>query len=108
MASHLPGYSASAGVPVCMGAGVVAILGLPLSAIVVATVLSSSAGPGVEPLVIVGVVVAYIATLALARSRAAVYGSERPVTATGGRRAQTATADPASPASAAGGRLAGP
>jgi hypothetical protein len=92
-----------------MGAGVVSILGLPLSAIVVATVLSTSAGPGVEPLVIVGVVVAYIATLALARSRAAVFGSERPVTATEEpQQAQTATESTPSPASAAGRGLAGP
>jgi H+/Cl- antiporter ClcA len=109
MASHLPGMPASAGVDVCMGAAVVSILRLPLSAIVVATVLSSSAGPGVEPLVIVGVVVAYIATLALARSRAAVFGSERPVTATEEpQQAQTATESTPSPASAAGRGLAGP
>jgi len=82
-----------------MGAGVVAILGLPLSAIVVATVLSSSAGPGVEPLVIVGVVVAYLATLALARSRAAVFGSERPVTPTEEPKAKTTTAIPSPPPS---------
>ena len=82
-----------------MGAGVVAILGLPLSAIVVATVLSSSAGPGVEPLVIVGVVVAYIATLALARSRAAVFGPEQPATATEEPQARTTTATPSPPPS---------
>jgi len=99
MSSHLPGYSASAGVAVCMGAGVVSILGLPLSAIVIATVLSTSAGPGVEPLVIVGVVVAYLATLALARSRAAVFGSERPGTPTEEPKANTTTETPSPPPS---------
>ena len=92
-----------------MGAGVVSILGLPLSAIVIATVLSTSAGPGVEPLVIVGVVVAYLATLALARSRAAVFGTERPVTPTEEPpQAQTATESTPSPAPAAGRGLTRP
>src|SRR6516162_1765237 len=81
MASHLVGMPASAGVDVCMGAAIVSILRLPLSAIVI---------------------VAYLATLALARSRAAVFGSERPVAATEGPRAQTATGSPPSPAPAAG------
>src|SRR5262249_47321850 len=101
--SHLPGMPASAGVTVCMGAGVVSILRLPLSAILIAALLSTSAGPGVEPLVIVGVVVAYLATLALARSRAAVYDSERPVTRSEEpQQAQTTTAKPLSADAAAG------
>jgi chloride channel protein, CIC family len=48
-----------------MGAMVVAFLRLPLSAIVIASLLCASAGPGAGPLVIVGVVVSYLATLAL-------------------------------------------
>jgi H+/Cl- antiporter ClcA len=78
MASHLPGLPASAGVTVCMGAGVASILRLPLSAIVVVALLSTSAGPGVEPLVIVGVVVAYVATLALAKLRAPAAITDEP------------------------------
>jgi H+/Cl- antiporter ClcA len=70
MGSHLPGLPASAGVALCMGAAVVSILRLPLSAIVIAVLLTSTAGPGVEPLVIVAVVVAYLATLALSRRAA--------------------------------------
>jgi hypothetical protein len=62
----------------------------------------------VEPLVIVGVVVAYLATLALARSRAAVFGSERPVEPTDEPQAQTTTADPLSPDAAAGRGLSRP
>jgi hypothetical protein len=91
-----------------MGAAVASILRLPLSAIVVAALLSTSAGPGVGPLVIVGVVVAYLATLALARSRAAVYGSERPVTPTEEPQARTTAADPLSSDAAAGRGLARP
>jgi chloride channel protein, CIC family len=108
MASHLSGLPASAGVTVCMGAAVVSILRLPLSAIVVVALLSTSAGPGVEPLVIVGVVVAYLATLALARSRAAVFGSEQTVSAAEPPRAPAATGHPLSPDPAAGRGLAHP
>jgi hypothetical protein len=99
MASHLPGLPASAGVTVCMGAAVASILRLPLSAIVIVALLSTSAGPGVEPLVIVGVVVAYLATVALARSRAAVFGSERPVPPTEQPKAKTTTPTPSPPTS---------
>jgi H+/Cl- antiporter ClcA len=65
MCSHLPGFPITAAVAVGMGAAIVAILRLPLSAIVIATLLTSKAGPGAEPLVIVGVVVTYLVTLGL-------------------------------------------
>jgi H+/Cl- antiporter ClcA len=76
MASHLPGFPISAAVPVGIGAATVAILRLPLSAVVLASLLTSKAGVGAEPLTIVGVVVAYLLTLWLsalqtARSTAA-------------------------------------
>jgi H+/Cl- antiporter ClcA len=63
MASHLPGFPMAAAVAVGIGAGTVAILRLPLSAIVVAALLTSKAGSGVDPLTIIAVVVAYLATL---------------------------------------------
>ena len=66
MCSHLPGFPLSAAVPVGMGVAIVAVLRLPLSAVVLATLLTSHAGPKVEPLIIVGVVVAYIVTLVMA------------------------------------------
>jgi H+/Cl- antiporter ClcA len=65
MASHLPGFPIQAGVAVGIGAGTVAILRLPLSSVVLATILCSHAGTNVEPLTIVGVVVAYIVTLVM-------------------------------------------
>ena len=64
-ASHLPGLPMSVAVPVAIGAMLVSFLRLPLSAIVIASLLCAGAGAGVAPLVIVGVVVAYLATLAL-------------------------------------------
>lgn len=65
MASHLPGFQVTAAVAVGIGAGTVAILRLPLSAIVIATLLTAKTGLDVEPLTIIGVVVAYLATLQL-------------------------------------------
>jgi hypothetical protein len=48
-----------------MGVMTVAILRLPLSAIVIASLLCASAGPGAAPLIIVGVVATYLTTFAL-------------------------------------------
>jgi len=68
MASHLAGFPESAGVAVGIGATVACVLRLPLTGVVIATLLcTQAAGAGVEPLIIVGVVVAYIATLLLSR-----------------------------------------
>ena len=63
--SHLPGLPSSVAIPVGIGAMIVAFLRLPLSAIIIASVLCASAGPGASPLIIVGVVAAYLATLAI-------------------------------------------
>ena len=63
--SHLPGLSMTAGVAVGIGVMIVAVLRLPLSAIVLATALTASAGLAVGPLIIIGVVAAYLARLAL-------------------------------------------
>jgi H+/Cl- antiporter ClcA len=68
MASHLPGFPLTPAVAVGMGAATVAILRLPLSAIVLANLLTVKGGTGDEPLIIVGVVVAYVVTLALSRT----------------------------------------
>jgi H+/Cl- antiporter ClcA len=65
MFSRLPGFPLDAGVAVGMAAGVVAILRLPLTAVVVGTVLGAKAGAGVEPLIIVGVVVTFVVTVML-------------------------------------------
>ena len=48
-----------------MAAGVASVLKLPLTAVVTASVLTAHSGVGAEPLVIVGVVVAYVVTLLL-------------------------------------------
>ncbi len=67
MASHLPGFPMQAGIAVGMGAAFVAVLRLPLSAVVIATLLTAQASDRVEPLIIVGVVVSYIVTLLVSK-----------------------------------------
>ena len=70
LAAHLPGFAETPAVAVLVGAMCVSILRLPLSSIVIALVVSQ-AGPGVAPLVIVGVAVAYIASSLLSARGAA-------------------------------------
>ncbi|MFZ0091579.1 MAG: chloride channel protein [Solirubrobacteraceae bacterium] len=70
-ASHLPGFPLTAATAVGMTAGVAAILRLPLTAVVVGTVLTASSGAGSEPLIIVAAVIAYVMTLLLSAPRPA-------------------------------------
>lgn len=65
MAAQLPGFDVTPAVAVGIGAGVAAVLGLPLSGALLGILLTSAAGPGSAPLVIVGVIVAYLVKLAL-------------------------------------------
>jgi H+/Cl- antiporter ClcA len=68
LASHLPGFDLTAAVAVGMGAGAVSVLRLPLSCVVLASLLVSKSGAGSEPLIIVGVVVAYLVTIGLSNA----------------------------------------
>jgi H+/Cl- antiporter ClcA len=68
MAAKLPGFELTPAVAVGMGAAVAAVLRLPLTGVVLAVVLTLSAGAGAAPLIIIGVVVAYLTTLALSRT----------------------------------------
>jgi H+/Cl- antiporter ClcA len=63
--SHIGGLPMSVAIAVGMGAMTVAVLRLPLSAVILASAITTRAGPGLVPLIIVGVVVAYLSTLAL-------------------------------------------
>ncbi len=65
LASNLPGLAQTPAIAVLVGAALVVVLRLPLSAIILALSVTA-AGAGVAPLIIVGVVVAYIARLVLA------------------------------------------
>jgi H+/Cl- antiporter ClcA len=68
MASHLAGFAMTPAVTIGMGAGVVAVLGLPLTAVILAALLSSKSGAGATPLLIVGVVVAHLTAQALSKA----------------------------------------
>jgi len=71
MAGQLPGYSITPAVAVGIGAAVASVLRLPLSAVVLAALLTAKTGAGSLPLVIVGVVVAYVITTVLSGPPAA-------------------------------------
>ena len=75
-ASHLPGLNTTAAIAVGMGVMVVSFLKLPLSAIIIATALTSSAGLAVGPLIIIGVVTAYLVTLGLEGRLGAAHATE--------------------------------
>jgi hypothetical protein len=74
--SHLPGLPLVAGVAAGIGAMCVVMLDLPLTSVLVATILLFSDGLAVMPLVIVAVVVAYVATARLAPAPAAQSAAE--------------------------------
>ena len=65
MAAQLPGFELTPAVAVGLGAAVVAVLRLPLSAVVLATLFTVHTGLGSGPLIIVGVVVAFLTLQAL-------------------------------------------
>ena len=71
MAAHLPGYELTPAVAVGIGAGVASVLKLPLSAVMLAVVLTAKSGAGAGPLIIIGVIAAYLTTLALSAWREA-------------------------------------
>jgi chloride channel protein, CIC family len=71
MAARLPGFDATPAIAIGIGAAVVSVLRIPLSAVVLAVLLTAQAGVGASPLIILGVVVAYLTTLAVSRVRPA-------------------------------------
>jgi hypothetical protein len=72
LAAHLPGLSETPAVAVLMGAACVSILKLPLSCTIITLILTSKAGLGVSPLIVVSVVVAYLSIVSLSALRSAV------------------------------------
>jgi H+/Cl- antiporter ClcA len=80
MAGQLPGFAITPAIAVGMAAAIASVLRLPLSAIVIAAVLTIGSGAGSEPLVIVGVVIAYLIARTLA-PRAPASADKPPATA---------------------------
>ncbi|WP_407991547.1 chloride channel protein [Kitasatospora sp. CMC57] len=77
--SHLPGLDVTTGFAIGLGALSVAMLRLPMTCVLLATLLLGSQGLTVMPLVIVAVVVAYVGTLRLTRRSAPVTGEPEPI-----------------------------
>src|SRR3954454_2993653 len=99
MAGHLPGFESTPAVAVGLGAGVVSVLRLPLSAVVIGVLLTDRSGAGSAPLVIFGVVVAYIASVWLA-ARQAPEPPAATASAPGSVEGASITTEPARPAHA--------
>jgi H+/Cl- antiporter ClcA len=91
MAARLPGFETTPAVAVGIGAATSAALRLPLAGVVLATLLTQKAGLGSGPLIILGVVVAYVVTQFLS-------GLQASRTATGGE--DTAPEEPVAGAAA--------
>jgi chloride channel protein, CIC family len=79
--SHLPGLPLVAGVAPGIGAMCVVMLDLPLTSVLIATILLFSDGLAVMPLVIVAVVVAYVATARIASAAPAAPAPAAPAQA---------------------------
>ena len=75
LAGHLPGLSETPAVAVLMAAACVSMLKLPLSCAIITLSLTSRAGLGVSPLIVVAVVVGYLTIEALSAARAAIAGT---------------------------------
>lgn len=75
--SHLPGLNATSGFAMGIGAMCVAMLRLPMTSVLLATLLLGSEGITVMPLVIVSVVVSYVLVLRLAPPAAATHTGPR-------------------------------
>ena len=90
--SHLPGLPMVAGVAMGIGAMTVVMLSLPLTSVLLATLLLFSDGLAVMPLVIVAVVVAYVISARLTPAPAAA-----PAAGTGAAAAPAAPPAPLAP-----------
>jgi hypothetical protein len=65
LAAHLPGYGETQAVAALAAAATVSILRLPLSSVLIVSLLTAEAGLAVTPLIVVAVVVAYLTSEAL-------------------------------------------
>ena len=77
MAQHLPGYAETQAVAALIGAACVSVLRLPLSSVMIASLLCAKAGLAVAPLIVVAVVVAYLTSETLTAFVDARIGADR-------------------------------
>ena len=90
--SHLPGLSMIAGTGIGIGAMTVAMLGMPLTAVLLPTLLLQADGVQLMPLVIVAVAVSYVVSARLEPAAASTAGAS-----TGSSDAPDASAPGAAP-----------
>ena len=72
LAGHLPGLSETPAVAALMAAACVSVLKLPLASAIITLVLTSHAGLGASPLIVLAVVVAYVTVESLSTLRPAI------------------------------------
>jgi H+/Cl- antiporter ClcA len=77
MAQHLPQYAETQAVAALTGALCVSVLRLPLTSVMIATLLASQAGLAVAPIIVVAVTAAYLTSEALTAYVDARIGAER-------------------------------
>jgi H+/Cl- antiporter ClcA len=94
--SHLPGLPMVPAIAMGMGAMLVVMLGLPLTSVMLATLLVLSDGPAAMPLVIVAVVVAYVISARLIPKEAPAPAAAAPAPGEGPPPAEAGT--PTAPA----------
>jgi hypothetical protein len=93
--SHLPGLPLIDGVAMGIGAMTTVMLRLPLTSVLLATLLLGADGVAVMPLVIVAVVVAYVASARLAPTSAPAGNTAAPTANTASHNERPATTPPA-------------
>jgi H+/Cl- antiporter ClcA len=101
--SHLPGLPLVPGVAMGIGAMCAVMLRLPLTSVLIATLLLYSDGLAVMPLVIVAVVVAYVVAARLTPAPAPAAAPAAGTAATAAVPPQAQAADPATPQARRGG-----
>jgi Ca2+/Na+ antiporter len=78
LASNLPGFPVGAAVPAVMAATIAGALRLPLASVLITLLLTASAGAGITPLAIIGMVVSYLIVTRLAAPRGGPLTTTKP------------------------------
>lgn len=94
LASNLPGFPLGAAVPAVMAATIAGALRLPLASVLITLLLTASAGAGIAPLAIIGMVVSYLIVTRLSAHRG---GPHTTTTPPGDQPSRAGVAPPAEP-----------
>jgi H+/Cl- antiporter ClcA len=94
MAQHLPGYAETQAVAALIGAACVSVLRLPLSSVMIASLLCAKAGLAVAPLIVVAVAVAFLTSETLTAFVDARIGADPATTQTDFAEGSSPTVEP--------------